>query len=39
MAEKFLLFLKNAHNNEISKLAFQSSPSYVQNHREVFEKV
>jgi|GEM_PF-6660490 len=39
MAERFLLLLKNAHNNEISKLSFQASPSYIQNHRDVYEKI
>jgi hypothetical protein len=39
IGEKFLLFLKNAHNNEMSKLFFQATPSYAQNHADVFEKV
>ena len=39
MGEKFLLFIKKAYHNELSKLSFQASTSYAQNHRDVFEKV
>jgi hypothetical protein len=34
-----MLFLKQAHQNEIIKLCFQASPSYVKNHKELWEKI